>query len=78
MAHGQPVVATSCAIEGMHLADGDDVLVGDDEEAFAAQVVRLHSDAELWQRLSEAGLENVRRHFSLDSARDTVRRLFIA
>jgi len=78
MAHGQPVVATSCAIEGMHLADGDDVLVGDDEDAFAAQVVRLHSDAALWQRLSEAGLENVRRHFSLDSARDTVRRLFFA
>ena len=35
MAHGQPVVATSCAVEGMHLGDGDDVLVADDAEAFA-------------------------------------------
>jgi len=78
MAHGQPVVATSCAVEGMHLVDGRDVLVGDDADAFATQVVRLYSDAALWQRLSDAGLENVRRHFSLDSARDTVRRLFIA
>jgi GT2 family glycosyltransferase len=77
MAHGQPVVATSCAVEGMHLADGEDVLVGDDAEAFAAQVVRLHADAALWQRLSDAGLENVRRHFSMDSARETVRRLLL-
>ena len=30
MAHGQPVVATSCAVEGMHLRDGVDVLVADD------------------------------------------------
>ena len=78
MAHGQPVVATSCAVEGMHLVDGRDVLVGDDADAFATQVVRLYSDAALWQRLSGAGLENVRRHFSLDSARDAVRRVFFA
>jgi len=78
MAHGQPVVATGCAVEGMHLVDGRDVLVGDDADAFATQVVRLYSDAALWQRLSDAGLENVRRHFSLDSARDAVRRVFFA
>ena len=38
MAHGQPVVATPCAVEGMHLVDGDDVLVADDAEAFADAV----------------------------------------
>ncbi|MFL6592598.1 MAG: glycosyltransferase, partial [Luteimonas sp.] len=78
MAHGQPVVATPCAVEGMHLVDDRDVLVGDDAEAFASQVVRLYTDAALWQRLSDAGLENVHRHFSMDSARDTVRRVFLA
>ncbi|MFL6593232.1 MAG: glycosyltransferase [Luteimonas sp.] len=78
MAHGQPVVATACAVEGMHLVDGRDVLVGDDAEAFASRVVRLYTDAALWQRLSDAGLENVHRHFSMDSARDTVRRVFLA
>ncbi len=77
MAHGQPVVATSCAVEGMHLRDGVDVLVADDAEAFAAQIVRLHEDPALWQQLSGAGLENVSRHFSIDSARDTVRTLFL-
>jgi GT2 family glycosyltransferase/glycosyltransferase involved in cell wall biosynthesis len=77
MAHGQPVVATTCAVEGMHLADGRDVLVADDAAAFAGAVVRLHRDDALWQRLSVAGRDNVARHFSLDAARGTVRRVFL-
>ncbi|HVJ37791.1 MAG TPA: glycosyltransferase [Stenotrophomonas sp.] len=77
MAHGQPVVATSCAVEGMHLRDGEDVLVADDAAAFAAAVVRLYEDPALWSQLSANGLRNVAEHFSLDAARDTVRRLFL-
>ena len=77
MAHGQPVVATACATEGMHLTDGEDVLVADGAAAFADALVRLYGDAALWQRLSRNGLANVQRHFSLDAARDTVRRLFL-
>lgn len=77
MAHGQPVVATSCAAEGMHLTDGHDVVVADDAEAFAARIVELYRDEALWQRLSTNGLVNVERHFSLDAARDKVRRLFL-
>ena len=76
MAHGQPVVATTCAVEGMHLRDGEDVLVADDAEAFAAAVVRLYRDEALWQQLSSAGLRNVADHFSLDAARETVRQVF--
>src|SRR5690606_13602205 len=78
MAHGQPVVATSCAIEGMHARDGHDVLVADDADAFADAVVRLYGDQALWNRLAAGGLENVARHFSLDAARETVRRVFFA
>jgi GT2 family glycosyltransferase/glycosyltransferase involved in cell wall biosynthesis len=77
MAHGQPVVATSGAIEGMHLADGRDVLVADDAAAFAERVVRLYHDQPLWERLARAGLDNVQAHFSLDAAAATVRRLFL-
>jgi glycosyltransferase involved in cell wall biosynthesis len=77
MAHGQPVVATPSAVEGMHLRDGDDVLVAGDATAFADAVVRLYHDEALWQRLSAGGLANVARHFSLDAARDSVRRLLL-
>ncbi|GAB3744707.1 glycosyltransferase [Lysobacter olei] len=75
MAHGQPVVATSCAVEGMHLRDGEDVLVADTPDAFAAAVLRVYRDEALWARLSANGRANVARHFSLDAGRAVVRRL---
>ncbi len=76
MAHGLPVVATPMAVEGMHLVDGRDVLVGASTETFADAIVRLHDDAALWDTLAAHGLDNVRRHFSLEAARATVRRVF--
>lgn len=78
MAHGQPVVATACAAEGMHLRDGHDVLVADDPVDFAEAVVRLYQDEALWNLLARNGLANIAEHFTLDAARDTVRRVFFA
>ncbi len=78
MAHGQPVVATPCAVEAMYLNDGEDVLVADGPEAFADAVLRLHGDAGLWNRLSANGRGNVQRHFSFDAAREVVRRVLLA
>lgn len=75
LAHGIPVVATTCAVEGMHLVDGQDVLVADDADAFADAVLRLHDDAALWTQLSEGGLENTRRHFSPEVVGAPLRRL---
>lgn len=76
MSYGQPVVATTMAVEGMHLIAGEEVLVADSPSAFADQVIRLYGDAGLWQTLSVAGLENVRRHFSFDSARTALETVF--
>jgi len=69
-AHGSgvPVVATTLADEGMHLKDGRDVLLADSGRDFAAAIVRLHEDENLWNTLSEGGLENVTRHFSTGAA----------
>jgi GT2 family glycosyltransferase/glycosyltransferase involved in cell wall biosynthesis len=78
MAHGQPVVATSCAVEGMHLEPGRDVLVADDARGFSDAVVELYGNEALWVSLGENGLRNVAEHFSLDAARETVRRVFFA
>ena len=77
MAHGQPVVATTCAAEGMQLRDGHDVLIADDAAAFAAAVTGLYNDAPRWQQLSAAGQDNIRRHFSLEAARSTVAEVFL-
>jgi glycosyltransferase involved in cell wall biosynthesis len=72
LASGLPVVLTSIAAEGMGLIDEEHVLVADTAEAFAAAVERLHSDAELWQRLREAGQAHVARHFGLDRMRQAL------
>ncbi len=75
MAHGQPVVATSVAVEGMQLQDGVDVLEAADAPAFADAVLRLYDDRELWETLAAHGVENVERHFSFDAAREALRRV---
>jgi GT2 family glycosyltransferase len=76
MARGQPVVATPMAVEGMFAKAGHDVLVAESAEDFAAEIVRLYRDEALWNRVSEAGLENVRRYFSVETATLGLQQLF--
>jgi GT2 family glycosyltransferase/glycosyltransferase involved in cell wall biosynthesis len=75
MSYGLPVVATTIAVEGMHVNAGTDVLVGDDAARFAAMVVLVYRDEVLWSTLSANGLANVERHFSFAAARAAVRRI---
>jgi len=75
MSYGQPVVATAVAVEGMFAEPGRDVLVADSAEDFAAAVVRLYRDEALWERISVGGLENVRRYFSVETARRGLKEL---
>jgi GT2 family glycosyltransferase/glycosyltransferase involved in cell wall biosynthesis len=75
MAHGQPVIATPMAVEGMHVVAGEDVLVAADAAAFAEAIVRAYTDEALWSRLSTNGLANVARHFSFDAAREALGRI---
>ncbi len=72
MSCGLPVVATPIAVEGMHVEAGRDVLVAEDADAFAAEVIRLYRDEALWNTLSAHGLANVERHFSFAAARRVV------
>jgi glycosyltransferase involved in cell wall biosynthesis len=68
MSHGLPVVATSCAAEGMYTVHGRDLLVADDAESFAEAVATVYHDRELWRRLAEHGRLNVEAHFSVAAA----------
>ena len=75
MSYGLPVIATGLAAEGMHLQDGKDVMIAEQPADFARAALSLRDDAELWHRLSKAGLENIQRHFSPASAAETLRRV---
>ncbi len=72
LARGLPMVASSCAVEGMDLQDGVAVLTADSAEPFAQAVLRLYDDAIVWNRLRAEGFANTRRNFSRDAARRTL------
>lgn len=68
LSRGLPTVATTCAVEGMHLVNELDALVADDPDTFARAIERLLDDDALWFDLRKAGWANTRRHFSRDAA----------
>jgi glycosyltransferase involved in cell wall biosynthesis len=68
MSRGQPVVATPAAVEGLFSKPGEDILVADSAQKFADEIVRLYQDEKLWNQISTAGLENVRKYFSVETA----------
>jgi GT2 family glycosyltransferase/SAM-dependent methyltransferase/glycosyltransferase involved in cell wall biosynthesis len=59
LSYGLPVVATEIACEGLGLTDEVDVLIADEPSEFARKVVRLYTDAELWNKLSMAGFDKM-------------------
>lgn len=73
MAYGQPVVATTLAVEGMAIAHEAQALVADDAHVFAIECVRLYSNEALWLKLSDAALANIEQHFSFAAAREALR-----
>ncbi|MBC7930409.1 MAG: glycosyltransferase, partial [Rubrivivax sp.] len=80
LAYGIPVVTTTIGAEGISLRDGQDALIADSPEDFAAAVLRAYRDAELWRRLSDEGYAHVARNFSPEVIsrviNDSVRGLF--
>jgi glycosyltransferase involved in cell wall biosynthesis len=68
MAYGVPTVVSSIAAEGMHLVHELNAMIADGPAGFADALVRLYSSKELWERISANGRENVREHFSVESA----------
>lgn len=69
MSHGQPVVATPMAVEGMFARPGRDVMVAETAQEFADAIVRIYQDEDLWNLVSISGQENVNRYFSVETAR---------
>ncbi len=69
---GIPVVTTAVGNEGIALADGVEVLLGETPDALAAAVLRLLHDPDLCSAMSAAGLDVIRRRFSEDGAREVM------
>ncbi|MGL4759188.1 MAG: glycosyltransferase family 4 protein, partial [Patescibacteria group bacterium] len=50
--YGLPVVSTMVGAEGIGLTDECDVLIADEKQHFAEQIIRLHEDEQLWNCLA--------------------------
>ncbi len=73
LGHGAPCVASPIAAEGMGLQDGVNITIAGFPHEFAAKVVRVYREPELWRHLSEAGLELVRAQNSFERGLDSMR-----
>jgi GT2 family glycosyltransferase len=62
---GLPVVTTPIGAEGMGLLHEQHLLIAEDPASFAREIVRLHHDADLWNRLSNAGKQFVDARFGI-------------
>ncbi|HTG44094.1 MAG TPA: glycosyltransferase, partial [Verrucomicrobiae bacterium] len=76
MGLGVPVVATSLAVEGMSLTAGEEVLIADDPETFAAALIGLYKTETLWQRISDNALAKTRALYSETAAKERLSHLF--
>lgn len=72
---GLPTVATSVAVDGMDVTDGENVLMADDADAFAQAICRLCDDDALWTKLSAGGLATARMHYSVEAVSHRLRSL---
>lgn len=59
MSRGKPVVAMTPALEGLHVTPGVHLLVADDYDSFADDVIALLTDPGLRRRIGTAGLERI-------------------
>ncbi|HWI72508.1 MAG TPA: glycosyltransferase, partial [Baekduia sp.] len=65
---GVPVVTTTVGAEGMDLVDGEHAMIADGDAELAAAIARVHTDPELWARLSAAGPVHIDRTLGIGAA----------
>jgi glycosyltransferase involved in cell wall biosynthesis len=76
LALAAPMVSTSIGAEGLGLADGEELLLADTPESFAAAVVRLMRQPELRQHLARRARETAVRRFSWDAVGETLNGIY--
>lgn len=67
LAAGLPCVVTPVGSEGMPRGGAEVVAVADDPAGFARAIAEVHSSAERWTRMSDAGTVYARENFSIEA-----------
>jgi len=72
MSYALPVVTTSIGAEGFGLINEFSAMIADTPASFAAAVVRLYSDEELWQSLARNSQQHVAENFTPEVIAGTI------
>jgi O-antigen biosynthesis protein len=72
LSYGLPAVTTTIGAEGFGLTNGNEVLIADEPEAFAAAVVRGYVEKDLWERLAEHGRRHIEKHYTPEVVADII------
>jgi glycosyltransferase involved in cell wall biosynthesis len=78
LSHGLPVVTTPIGAEGYDMISGEQALIADSPEAFAREVIRVYTDRDLWQRLSDVGYLHIQANFTPEVLADKIHAAIIS
>ena len=75
LTHGLPLVTTTVGAEGMRLTSGENALIADTPEEFAAAIVRAYRDEGVWRTLAVGGRRHIESEFSERRLQVAIRKL---
>ena len=76
MSFGLPVVTTSIGAEGF-ITEDTPFIIADDKETFVKSVIELYNNKELWDKLSNAGLETIKKYYSFEAIEKILEEIFV-
>lgn len=77
LASGVPCIATSVAVEGTGIHDGNGVAVANDPKEIANTIIDLYDDSERLSALSESGRKVVKDNYSMDVVKEVYQKMLV-
>lgn len=72
MSFGLPVVTTDIGSEGIGLTDGKNVMIANNERAFAKKIIKLYRDEKVWKKLSTNSVNHIKDNYSPSKAKKRI------
>lgn len=77
LSYGVPCVATSMAVEGSEMKNRKEIFIEDEPDAFAKAIFELYENEDIWNSISDEGLNYVNRHYSIEAGRKKLKELLM-
>jgi glycosyltransferase involved in cell wall biosynthesis len=77
MASGTPIVATTTAVEGLDIKNGEQALIANNAKEMAKEIIRLLNDQRLQNKLAKQGASYVAKNFDWDKIADELDQIYL-